>query len=481
MSHHFRNTHPTNIPEPISSTHQASTSIPQPNIMDQPSTRKIVAIEGPVSQIIQSSLIIKRGGLEKDFYLGYDGRVIALYPLRLNLTEFPKKSELSFGMSCLGSRFSSAKGSTFLWKMKENIYISTNGMAQIGNWMVAEDGTPADDKVFRNWAEHFLKEKGTKIPAVDALKYRPLIEFKETRSQTRLQNAGVQANAKMPSWAQQPPLDLGPLPSLTGDLDKREDIPLPTTAQGKSPLVINGTEVKCEITGWKQFGLNGKQFVLQEGPLMVARFQLVAGSKITVPSILNIPKISAKPKKNKKDRDADKVAGVQEKQAAYVYGVAFKDEKNEGPKVLLTNIKANSSSVLPGMTDPPAGNSSQRSQVSSRLNHRGTYMTLRAAAKINSRHKSLTSKNLHGEQAWARRRRRTRAKTKKKKMGDADAQDEQKFRFIEQQINETQEALRKYMTERNVAKAYAKGQKLNIPVEPELLDVIVPQGWPPKK
>lgn len=63
--------------------------------------------------------------------------------------------------------------------MKENIYISTNGMAQIGNWMVAEDGTPADDKVFRNWAEHFLKEKGTKIPAVDALKYRPLIEFKE--------------------------------------------------------------------------------------------------------------------------------------------------------------------------------------------------------------------------------------------------------------------------------------------------------------
>lgn len=278
-----------------------------------------------------------------------------------------------------------------------------------------------------------------------------------TRSQTRLQNAGVQANAKMPSWAQQPPLDLGPLPSLNGDLDKREDIPLPTTAQGKSPLVINGTEVKCEITGWKQFGLNGKQFVLQEGPLMVARFQLVAGSKITVPSILNIPKISAKPKKNKKDRDADKVAGVQEKQAAYVYGVAFKDEKNEGPKVLLTNIKANSSSVLPGMTDPPAGNSSQRSQVSSRLNHRGTYMTLRAAAKINSRHKSLTSKNLHGEQAWARRRRRTRAKTKKKKMGDADAQDEQKFRFIEQQINETQEALRKYMTERNVAKAYAKG------------------------
>lgn len=48
----------------------------------------------------------------------------------------------------------------------------------------------------------------------------------------------------------------------------------------------------------------------------------------------------AKPKMTKKERDAAKATGAVEKEAAFVYGVAFKDEKNEGPKVLLTNIKA---------------------------------------------------------------------------------------------------------------------------------------------
>lgn len=42
-------------------------------------------IERPVSDFIY--LVVKRGGPGNDFYLGFNGQVIALYPIRLNLTE----------------------------------------------------------------------------------------------------------------------------------------------------------------------------------------------------------------------------------------------------------------------------------------------------------------------------------------------------------------------------------------------------------
>ncbi|RPB28678.1 hypothetical protein L211DRAFT_845701 [Terfezia boudieri ATCC MYA-4762] len=354
----------------------------------------------------------------------------------------------------------------------ENVYISTNGMAQIGNWM-------------------FLETQQIDVPVAGALKHRPLIEFTEADFYDKRADlshiAAIAGIVLFTHWTCYLHCDSSPLPAITGDLNQREDILLPTTAQGKSPLVVNGIEVKHEITGWKQFGLNGKQYVLQEGPLKLARFRLVTGSKITIPSTINIPKILAKPKMTKKERDAAKATGAVEKEAAFV----MKDLR-----FYFSNIKAQL--ILSVTWDGGTTSWELKSTISGFLKIQLSGYLYDIVCHCEEKFEAYITHLRTGA--------RNPGEDEDEDIEETDPPDnEENFAFLQVEIRDIQNDLRKSMKDQEAAKGYQKGvftkkvkqaneiyrelqqqirdlgDKLNLSIDTEMFEEIVPQGWPSKK
>ena len=143
-------------------------------------------------------------------------------------------------------------------------------------------------------------------------------------------------NEDIPSWAHQPSQDLGPLPDpKSSKIYQPEVHPLPSAPRFLAPIVINGVLVERVVRSYRTIGRKGIQYVLQEGPLLHARFRLVPSSKLVLKrpdSTLQRVKALPRVKAEDKDPNAPKVEGI--------FAVAFRDPNNEGPAVLMKYPKA---------------------------------------------------------------------------------------------------------------------------------------------